>query len=88
MAARSSLRIFVANLPWTVGNQELRHHFAEFGHITSAKVIFDRNTGMSRGYGFVSFSNESAVSNVYNKQSHVLEGNQLSLNNAQQLNDQ
>lgn len=87
MAARSSLRIFVANLPWTVGTQELRHHFSEFGYVTSAKVIFDRNTGMSRGYGFVSFNNESAVSNVYNKQNHVLEGNVLTLNNAQ-ANDQ
>jgi RNA recognition motif-containing protein len=85
MAARFALnRIFVGNLPWTVGHQELRHYFAEFGHINSAMVVFDKNTGMSRGYGFVTFGNQNGVSNAINKQNHVLEGNNLAVSHVNQ----
>ncbi|XP_059470436.1 uncharacterized protein LOC132193656 [Neocloeon triangulifer] len=84
MAARAIQRIFVGNLPWTVGHQELRHYFSEFGNVASAYVVFDKNTGMSRGYGFVSFGNQNAFANAINKQNHLLEGNNLTVNPAQQ----
>jgi len=80
MAARAVQRIFVGNLPWTVGHQELRHYFAEFGHVGSAHVVFDKNSGMSKGYGFVNFGNQSGFSNAINKQNHHLEGNHLTVN--------
>jgi RNA recognition motif-containing protein len=82
MAARSIYKLFVGNLPWTVGHQELRHYFSEFGHVASAHVVFDKNTGMSRGYGFVLFGNQGGYNNATNKQNHSLEGNQISVQSA------
>lgn len=45
---RSIQRLYVGNLPWTVGHTELRKYFEQFGKIVSAKVIFDKNTGVSK----------------------------------------
>ena len=51
-------RLFVGNLPWSLTSQSLKDLFAEFGEITDAVVISDRATGRSRGFGFVTFTNE------------------------------
>lgn len=74
-----AVRLFVGNLPWTVSGTELRKYFSEFGHVLSANVIFDRNTGISRGYGFVLLGNQSAFDSVRNTKTHVLEGHTLSI---------
>jgi len=47
------MNIYVGNLPREVGDQELRQAFEAFGQVTSARVIKDRYTGESRGFGFV-----------------------------------
>lgn len=51
-------KLFVAGLPYSVNNDELGNHFAQFGQVTSAQVITDRATGRSKGFGFVEFSTE------------------------------
>ncbi|KDR10826.1 Heterogeneous nuclear ribonucleoprotein A/B [Zootermopsis nevadensis] len=79
MAARAINKLFVGNLPWTIGNRELKAYFSEFGHVVSATVVFDRNTGMSRGYGFVLFSTQGGYDSVTNRHNHILEGNILSV---------
>lgn len=79
MAARAIKKLFVGNLPWTIGSRELKAYFSEFGHVISATVVFDRNTGLSRGYGFVLFSTQGGYDTATNRQSHVLEGNMLSV---------
>lgn len=80
MAVRLAARkVFVGNLPWTVGHQELRQYFSEFGHVASANVVFNRETGISRGYGFVVFGNKSAIAAVLDRGSHQLEGNQITV---------
>jgi RNA recognition motif-containing protein len=56
-AARSLQKLFVGNLPWTVGHKELRDFFTQFGHVISANVIYDKTTGSSRGYGFIIYKN-------------------------------
>ncbi len=48
-----SSKIYVGNLPYTVDDQALRHNFAEFGTVASAKVMMDRDSGRSKGFGFV-----------------------------------
>ncbi|XP_030245570.1 SRA stem-loop-interacting RNA-binding protein, mitochondrial, partial [Drosophila navojoa] len=76
---KSVHRIFVGNLPWTVGHQELRGYFKEFGRVLNANVIFDKKTGCSKGYGFVSFNSLQALEKIENEQKHILEGNYLNI---------
>ena len=45
--------IYVGNLPWSANDEELRELFASFGSVSSARVITGRETGRSRGFGFV-----------------------------------
>jgi len=47
------MKLYVGNLPWSIGNQELEDLFSSFGTVTSANVITDRATKSSRGFGFV-----------------------------------
>lgn len=47
-------KIFVGGLPYHTTDESLRHYFENFGEIEEAVVITDRQTGKSRGYGFVS----------------------------------
>lgn len=78
-SARGLQKLFVGNLPWTVGSQELRSYFREFGKIVNATVIFDKKTGLSKGYGFVTFNNSSLLQKIENEQKHQLEGNYLNI---------
>ena len=47
------MKMYVGNLPWSVGDSELSDLFAEFGTVESASVVTDRESGRSRGFGFV-----------------------------------
>ncbi len=51
------LNIYVGNLPYSVNEDELRNLFSEFGEVSSAHVISDRDTGRSKGFGFVEMDN-------------------------------
>ncbi|MGE8452886.1 MAG: RNA recognition motif domain-containing protein [Pseudomonadales bacterium] len=46
-------KIYVGNLPYSVTDSSLESNFAEFGNVSSAKVMMDRETGRSKGFGFV-----------------------------------
>ena len=48
-----SSKIFVGNLPYSVTDSSLKSNFSEFGSVSSAKVMVDRDTGVSKGFGFV-----------------------------------
>ena len=52
------MNIYVANLNYSVNNQNLRELFSAYGEVVSAKVIVDRETGQSKGYGFVEMPND------------------------------
>jgi RNA recognition motif-containing protein len=54
-----SRKLFVGGLPWSVSDEDLYSVFARFGQINEARVIFDRDTGRSRGFGFVTFENDN-----------------------------
>ncbi|XP_077553815.1 SRA stem-loop-interacting RNA-binding protein, mitochondrial-like [Haemaphysalis longicornis] len=82
MTSRSALRVFVANLPWTVGKRELREHFSQFGYVTASNVVFDKKTGMSKGFGFVTFGNRDGFVSATKQQQHILEGSTLTVNPA------
>lgn len=52
--------LFVGSLPWSVTDAELKEKFSEFGTVFSARVISDKFTGKSRGFGFVDMDDEDA----------------------------
>ena len=52
------MNIYVANLPYSTGDDELRSQFEAYGSVDSATVIKDRDTGRSRGFGFVEMGND------------------------------
>ena len=52
------LNLYVGNLPYTMTDQELNDLFSEIGEVQSARVMNDRETGRSRGFGFVEMKNE------------------------------
>ncbi|KAG2314518.1 hypothetical protein Bca4012_065214 [Brassica carinata] len=56
-----STKIFVGGLSWGTDDQSLREAFSNFGEVIDSKVIVDRDTGRSRGFGFVNFSDDSAA---------------------------
>ena len=55
------MNIYIANLNFSATDSDLRGLFAEYGEVTSAKVIIDRETGRSRGFGFVEMAETSAA---------------------------
>ncbi|MFL5747753.1 MAG: RNA recognition motif domain-containing protein [Niastella sp.] len=54
------MNIYVSNLSFNLQDEDLKDFFAPYGEVTSAKVIMDRETGKSRGFGFVEMSDEAA----------------------------
>ncbi len=54
-----STKLYVGNLPWTFNNNQLSDTFKKHGNIISAKVVTDKETGKSKGFGFVEMENDS-----------------------------
>lgn len=59
-----STKLFVGSLPWSVDDQKLQEAFEEHGEVVSAKVITDRETGRSRGFGFVEMASQESANNA------------------------
>lgn len=55
------MNIYVSNLSFNVQDEDLREFFTPYGEVTSAKIINDRTTGQSRGFGFVEMSDDTAA---------------------------
>ncbi|KAL5716962.1 hypothetical protein ACHQM5_010061 [Ranunculus cassubicifolius] len=71
-------RVYVGNLSWAVDNQSLENLFSEQGKVMEAKVVFDRETGRSRGFGFVTYSSAEEVNNAIDSLNGVdLEGREI-----------
>lgn len=62
-----SNKVFVGSLPFKTTDEELGAHFAGAGTVTSAKVIIDKMTGKSKGFGFVEFSSEAEAQAAVDK---------------------
>ena len=75
-------KIYVGNLPWSVGDAELEELFAPLGAVESAKVITDRDTGRSRGFGFVEMDDEAGDKAIAELNGKEMEGRQLRINEA------
>ena len=79
-----STKIYVGNLPYSVTDSSLQSNFAEFGGVSSAKVMTDRETGRSKGFGFVEVPNdEEAAKMLTELNGFELNGRQLVVKEAQ-----
>ena len=58
------MKIYVGNLPWRMTSADLEELFAQHGDVRSANVVMDRETGRSRGFGFVEMSDDGARSAI------------------------
>jgi RNA recognition motif-containing protein len=83
-----SNKLFVGGLSWGTDDEALRDAFAEFGDVVDAKVITDRETGRSRGFGFVTFSNSNdAKTAISSMDGTTLDGRTINVNEAQDRRD-
>ncbi len=56
-----SVKLFVGNLPFATDDNRLKEEFSKFGAVESARVVTDKHTNRSRGYGFVEFADQAAA---------------------------
>lgn len=77
------MNIYVGNLPYSTTDEDLRAIFAPYGSVTSARVVFDKETGRSRGFGFVEMANSSEALAAIDKLNQTdMDGRQLRINEA------
>ena len=78
-------KLFVGGLAWGTDDHSLRTAFEAFGSVTEAKVITDRETGRSRGFGFVTFSGGTEAADAIAKMDGTdLDGRSIRVNEAQE----
>ncbi len=59
-------KLYVGNLPYSVRDEDLQQSFSEFGSVTSAKVMMERDTGRSKGFGFVEMGSDAEAQAAIN----------------------
>jgi RNA recognition motif-containing protein len=83
-----SKKLFVGGLSWDTNDAGLNSAFSTHGEVTEAKVITDRDTGRSRGFGFVTFSDASAADAAIDAMNgSQLDGRSLNVNVAEEKRD-
>ncbi len=79
-------KLYVGNLPYTVRDEDLQKAFGEFGQVSSAKVMMERDTGRSKGFGFVEMGSDSdAQSAIEGMNGQSLGGRSLVVNEARPM---
>merc|ERR1711860_225522 len=76
-------KFFVGNLSWNTDQDVLWNYFSQYGDLSDAVVIMDRQTGRSRGFGFVTFQDPRCLNQVLDKE-HEIDGRMV---NARQCNN-
>ncbi|XP_041352728.1 SRA stem-loop-interacting RNA-binding protein, mitochondrial-like [Gigantopelta aegis] len=77
--ASSRLRLFIGNIPWSVTRRELKEYFSNFGAVKNARIVYDYQTGLSRGYGFIQFLTPEGHSSAMLQDTHILDNYKLVL---------
>ena len=78
-------KIFVGNLSFQTTDSDLNDLFAPFGEVESVSIITDRDTGRSKGFGFVAMNDESAEKAISQLNGTELNGRQLTVNEARPM---
>lgn len=83
-SAEVEYRCFVGGLAWATDDRSLQDAFSPYGEILESKIISDRETGRSRGFGFVTFSDEQSMRDAIDAMNgKVLDGRNITVNPAQ-----
>ncbi len=79
-------KLYVGNLPYTVRDSDLEQSFGEFGSVTSAKVMMERDTGRSKGFGFVEMGSDAeAQAAIEGMNGQSLGGRSITVNEARPM---
>ena len=82
------MRVYVGNLPFSTDDDELRGLFEPHGQVVSSKVITDRETGRSRGFGFIEMANDDEARTAIDKMADFQHGGRtLTVNEARPRED-
>jgi len=80
-----SKKLFVGGVSWGTTDDGLREAFERFGEVSEAKIITDRETGRSRGFGFVTFDNDEDADNAIREMDGTeLDGRSVRVNEARE----
>jgi|UniRef100_A0A7C3RKR6 RNA recognition motif-containing protein len=77
-----SKTLYVGNLPWSTTEEELKSIFSNHGTVYSARIISDRNTGRSKGFGFVEVDDNSAAKMIAELNNTEVKGRKIVVNEA------
>ena len=81
------MNIFVSNINYATQEHELQDLFSEFGEVSSAKIITDKETGRSRGFGFVEMGDEEGKQAIEALNGRELDGKELNVSEAKPKED-
>ncbi|CAA2998990.1 glycine-rich RNA-binding 2-like [Olea europaea subsp. europaea] len=83
-AADVEYRCFVGGLAWSTSNESLEQAFSQYGVVVDSKIVNDRETGRSRGFGFVTFQDEQSMKDaIEGMNGQDLDGRNITVNEAQ-----
>tara|TARA_R110002072_G_scaffold534_7_gene4142 strand:- start:46596 stop:46856 length:261 start_codon:yes stop_codon:yes gene_type:complete len=76
-------KLYVGNLPYSISEEQISTTFESYGAVASVRIITDRDTGRSKGFGFVEMENgDDAMTAIENLNGHEFEGRKLTVNEA------
>ena len=77
------MKVYVGNLPWSVTDTDLQNLFEPFGSVDSAQVVTDRESGRSRGFGFVEMAAQYAAEAIAKLNGREIDSRALRVNEAE-----
>ncbi|XP_057976646.1 glycine-rich RNA-binding protein RZ1A [Malania oleifera] len=84
MSEEAEYRCFIGNLSWSTSDRHLKDAFEKFGHLLEAKVVVDKFSGRSRGFGFVTFDEKKAMEEAIDAMNGMdLDGRNITVDKAQ-----
>ncbi|GAV26413.1 RNA-binding protein [Carboxydothermus islandicus] len=78
--------LYVGNLPWKIRSEQLQEIASEFGEVLGARVILEKSTGRSRGYGFIEVRDEDVEKFMTGLNGKEVEGRELVVSEARERN--
>ncbi len=73
-------KLFIGSLPWSITNDSLKELFSQYGEVVEAIIINDRETGRSKGFGFVTFAKEEDAQKALEMNGKEVEGRTIVVN--------